>query len=192
MLISKLMLSRKPVTVFVFWSDNVRWHTNMSHVTQNIILQVKIKNMLARTKGFIFINKIRISFNQSGQTVRHMSTRIKNGGKCCKWWSAQAIYHPICTSLLVFDDQMELLQIGGPLLMSLISPLALGQCEWLSLCPRCSVSIVYMLGLQHKAASPMWGTFGLHHWMFRCDMQQCAHAVWQQSPRAYSDASIIN
>jgi hypothetical protein len=49
-----------------------------------------------------------------------MSTGIKNSGKCCHKRSTEAYSDTICAPYFILDADMELVQLGGPLLIVII------------------------------------------------------------------------
>ena len=49
-----------------------------------------------------------------------MAIRVKHHGQCCYRRSTEEIDDSIGASLLIFNVQVELLQVGGPLLVAVI------------------------------------------------------------------------
>jgi hypothetical protein len=49
-----------------------------------------------------------------------MSTRMEHGGECSHGRSTEVVYNTIYAPCLILDVDMELLQVGGPLIMAVI------------------------------------------------------------------------
>ena len=54
-----------------------------------------------------------------------MPTGMENDGECSHGRSIEAVIDTICAPYLILDFEMELLQVGGPLLMAVVLQLPL-------------------------------------------------------------------
>jgi hypothetical protein len=54
-----------------------------------------------------------------------MSTGMEHSGECSHGRSTQAVSDTICAPCLILDVDMELLRVGGPLLMAIVLQLPL-------------------------------------------------------------------
>ena len=85
-----------------------------------------------------------------------MTTIMEHGGECIHERSTEAVNDMICAPYLILDVEMELLQVGGPLMMEFIMQLPLCLYEL----HRIVISVDDCL-LSQNAMFPL--TVGLHN-----------------------------
>jgi hypothetical protein len=81
---------------------------------------VKICDIHACTQELISGGNVRILLKKLGSLRCLMSTRMENSGECNHGRSNEAVNDTICAPCLILDVEMELLQVGVPLLMEVI------------------------------------------------------------------------
>jgi hypothetical protein len=94
-----------------------------------------------------------------------MSIGMEHGGECSHGRSTEAVNDMICAPCLILDVEMELLQVGGPLLMVVILqlPLCLYELQRLVISvDDCLLSQNVMFPLTTRFVQ--WNTFPCHRW----------------------------
>jgi hypothetical protein len=66
------------------------------------------------------VGEVRICLIELGPSRGLVVIRIYLYGECCDWRSVEVINDSVGTSCFIFDVEMEMLQICGPILMEFI------------------------------------------------------------------------
>jgi hypothetical protein len=86
---------------------------------------VKIGDIHACTQELIGGGEVWILLIKLGPLRCLMSTGMEHGGECSHGRSTEAVSDTICASCIILDVEMELLQVGGPLLIAVVLQLPL-------------------------------------------------------------------
>jgi hypothetical protein len=81
---------------------------------------VKTSDNGACTQEMICGGEVRILLVKLGPLRCFMSTRMEHNGECSHRRSTEAVKNTIGDTYIILDVEMELLQVGGPLLMVVI------------------------------------------------------------------------
>jgi hypothetical protein len=88
-------------------------------------MNVKMNDICAYTQEMIGGGGVWILLIKLGILKCLMSIGMEHGGECSHGRSTEVIIDTICTPCLILDVEMELLQVGGPLLMEVVMQLPL-------------------------------------------------------------------
>jgi hypothetical protein len=86
---------------------------------------VKIGYIRTCTQELIGGDEVQILMIKLGPLRCIMSTRMEHDGECSHGWSTEEFKDTICAPCLILDVEMELLQVGGTLLMAVVLQLPL-------------------------------------------------------------------
>jgi hypothetical protein len=92
----------------------------MAQTTQQPILKMKIIDNCVCTQHLVGGGEVRVYLIELRPSRCLMATRVYHHGECHDWRSVEAISDAIGTSCFIFDVEVELLQVCGPLLMAII------------------------------------------------------------------------
>jgi hypothetical protein len=86
---------------------------------------VKISDICACTQELIGSVEVQIFLIKLGPLKCIMSIGMEHSGECSHERSTEAVSDMICAPCLILDVEMELLHVGGPLMMEIILQLPL-------------------------------------------------------------------
>jgi hypothetical protein len=88
-------------------------------------MDVKISEIHCCTQELIDGGEVKILLIKLEPLKCLMPTGMEKGGECSHMRSIEAVSDTICAPCIILDVEMELLQVGGPLLMVVVLQLPL-------------------------------------------------------------------
>jgi hypothetical protein len=97
----------------------------MAQTTQQPIPKMEVIDECVCTQHLVGGAEVWVHLIELGPSIGLMATRVYHRGECHNCRSAEAINDAVGASYFIIDVEVELLQVGGPLLMAIILQFAL-------------------------------------------------------------------
>ena len=101
----------------------------MAKMTQQPILKMEIIDNFLCTQHLVGGGEVWVCLIELGPSRGLMAARVLHCGECRDWRSAEAINDVIGASRFILDVEVKLLQVCGPLFMTVIIQFTLCLCE---------------------------------------------------------------
>jgi hypothetical protein len=92
----------------------------MGQMEQQPILKMEISDNFVCAQHLVGGGEVWVCLIDLGPSRGLMAERFYHHGECRKWWSTEAINNAIGASCCILYDEVELLQVCGPIMMVVI------------------------------------------------------------------------